>query len=85
MGASNSSIADVVSPAQGRNLTCLKGKQTGKVSRWICGNLEVGKSEGRAVMVRIRILNLSGAKAGGRAAGSSVRDSLENLWRRESK
>ena len=39
---------------------------------------EVGKSEGRIVMVRIRVLRLSDAKACPRPTGLSSQKNLEN-------
>lgn len=44
---------------------------------------EVGKSECRAVMVRIRVSMLPGAKAGPRPTGLSSQENLENLLQEE--
>jgi len=46
---------------------------------------DVGESESRAVMVRIRVQDLPGAKASRLPTGVSLRDSLGNLFGKESK
>ena len=44
---------------------------------------EVGKSESRAVMVRIRVLTLPDAKAGPRPTGLASQENLENPLQEE--